>query len=80
MKGTFKSVIAFFLGLIIGLVVSIIIVEKQFWFWHVKKGRGFLILEIRKINFEKQEIDDLVRSLREYMEEVDRALGIEEKK
>jgi len=79
MKPTFRSIGIFFLGLIIGIVTSITIVEKQFWFWHVTKDRNMIRLEIRKINLERQEIDDLVRSLKEYLDEADRALGIEER-
>ncbi len=80
MKPTFKSIAIFFLGLIIGLVASIVIIEKQFWFWHVGRDREMIRLEIRKINLERQEIDDLVKSLKGYLKEVDRALGIEVKK
>ena len=79
MKPTFKSIAIFFIGLIIGLMASILIVEKQLWFWHVKKDRGFLILEVRKINLEKEEIDDLIQSLKRYMKGIDEASDIEEK-
>lgn len=75
MKPTFKTIAVFFLGLIIGIMAAILIVEKQLWFWHVKKDRGIIILEIRKINLEKEEIDDLIQSLREYMDESDRMKG-----
>ena len=76
MKPTFRSIAIFFLGLIIGIIAAVLIVEKQFWFWHVTKDRGILILEVRKINLERQEIDDLVRSLEEYMREAEEILRI----
>lgn len=80
MKPTFKSIAIFFLGLVIGIIVSITIIEKQFWFWHVKKDRDVLILEVRKINLERQEIDDLIQSLKGFMKEVDEAWGTKEEK
>jgi len=80
MKPTFKSIAIFFLGLLIGIIAAVLIIEKQYWFWYVKKDRGILILEVRKINLEKEDIDDLIRKLRRFIDETDRALGIEEKK
>lgn len=80
MKPTFKSIAIFFLGLIIGLVVSITIIEKQLWFWHVTRDRNMLILEVRKINLERQEFDDLERSIKAFMRGIDEAWGIKEEK
>ena len=80
MKPTFKTMAIYFLGFIMGIIASIMIVEKQLWFWYVKKDRNVLILEVRKINLEKEEIDDLVKSLKRFMKGIDGASGIEEKK
>ena len=79
MKPTLKSIAIFFLGLIMGIITSILIVEKQLWFWHVTKDRDMLILEIRKINLERQEIDDLIQSLKRFMKGIDEASEIEKK-
>ena len=80
MKPTFRSIAIFFLGLIIGIIAAVLIVEKQYWFWYVKKDRGILGLEVRQINLKKTDIDDLIKDLKGFMNEIDRALGIEEKK
>jgi len=80
MKPTFRSIAIFFLGLIVGIVASIVIIEKQFWFWHIARDREMIRLEIRKINLDKQKIDELVRSLEGYMREADEILGIKEEK
>lgn len=80
MKPTFRSIAIFFLGLIIGIIAAVLIVEKQYWFWYVKKDRGILVLEVRQINLKKTDIDDLIKDLKGFMNEIDRALGIEEKK
>lgn len=80
MKPTFRSIGIFFLGLIVGIIVSITIVEKQFWFWHVTKDRDVLILEVRKINLERIDRDDLRRSIEAFIKERKRARGTEEEK
>lgn len=79
MKPTFKSIAIFFLGLIIGLVASITIVEKQFWFWHVARDRAMIRLEIRKINLEREDFDDLRQSIEAFMRGIDNAWGKEGK-
>lgn len=80
MKLTFKSIAIYFLGFIMGIVASIMIIEKQFWFWHISRDRAMIRLEIRKINLEKQDIDDLIRKLKGYMKGIDEAWGKEEEK
>ena len=80
MKPTFKSIAIYFLGLVIGIMAAILIVEKQLWFWHVMKDRDVLILEIRKINLERQEIDRFIQSLEEYMKEAEEILRIKVEK
>lgn len=78
MKPAFRLIAMFFLGLVIGIIAAVLIVEKQYWFWYVKKDRGILVLEVRKINLGREDIDDLVRKLRGYMDGIDRASGMEE--
>lgn len=73
MKPTFKTIAIFFLGLIIGIIAAVLIVEKQYWFWHVKKDRGILVLEVRKINLEREGFDDLRRSIKAFLDERERA-------
>ena len=80
MKPTFNSIAIFFLGLLIGIIAAVLIVEKQLWFWHVMKDRDVLILEIRKINLERQEIDRFIQSLEEYMKEAEEILRIKVEK
>lgn len=80
MKPTFKSIGIFFLGLIIGIIAAVLIVEKQFWFWHVTKDRNILILEVRKINLEKEDFDNLRQSIEAFMRGIDEAWATKKKK
>ena len=80
MKPTFKTIAVFFLGLIIGIGAAVIILEKQFWFWHVTKDRDVIILEIRKINLEREDFDDLRRSIEAFMRGIEEARAMKEEK
>ena len=73
MKKTLKLAMIFCIGLIMGIIISILIIEKELYFWHIGRDRDMIRLEIRKINLERQEIDDLIQSLKRFMKGIDEA-------